>query len=281
MADPLSAPGAAHPAIRRALIATRFGQVHVRLSGSPHEDSTPLVLLHMTPLSGAMYEPLLPGLGADRLVVAPDRLGFGFSDLPDRPLSMAEYARSTLDVLDALGINQFDVLGTHTGSVEATELAWANPARVRKVVLVSLPAYTPAELEERRYRLSDAPPPAEDGAHLERSWRRRFLYRTPPYDLPMFQWRLLQELLAGSHAWWAYQAVFAYPMAARLKLLPQPVLVLAPHDDLWAQAERVYRTGGLPPHARFVDLPHLGLDIATYATDEVADLCRAFLDGGI
>jgi pimeloyl-ACP methyl ester carboxylesterase len=58
-------------------------------------------------MSGAMYDPLLPRLSGDRLAVAPDRLGFGFSDLPPRPLSMAEYAQSTLDVAHALGIEQF------------------------------------------------------------------------------------------------------------------------------------------------------------------------------
>jgi len=278
VADPLRAPGSETARIRRELIATRVGQVHVRLSG-PGSTTPPLVLLHMTPLSSAMYDPLLPRLGTDRLVIAPDRPGFGFSDCPDQPPSMAEYAQTTLEVLDALGVEQFDVLGTHTGSVEATELAWAQPGRVRKVVLVAIPAYTRAELEERRYRLVDAPSAAEDGSHLDWHWRRRFLYRTPPYDLPVFQWRLLQELLAGPHVWWPYQAVFEYPMAERLAALQQPVLVLAPHDDLWAQTERVYSSGGLPPRARFVELPHLGLDIAYSAADEVAGLVRDFLDG--
>jgi pimeloyl-ACP methyl ester carboxylesterase len=235
-------------------------------------------MLHMTPLSSSMYEPLVPRLGTDRLVVAPDRPGFGFSDMPDRQFTIEEYARVTLDVLDALGIERFDVLGTHTGSVEATELAWAHPNRVRKVVLVAVPAYTASELEERRYRFAGVPPPSEDGSHLEWHWQRRFLYRKPPYDLALFQWRLLQELLAGEHVWWPYNAVFEYPMAERLKALHQPVLVLAPHDDLWEQTERVHRTGGLPAHARFAELPHLGLDIAYYAPDEIATLVRNFLD---
>jgi pimeloyl-ACP methyl ester carboxylesterase len=279
VADPLRAPGSETSGIRRELLATRFGLVHVRLSAPSRRSSRPpLVLLHMTPLSSAMCDPLLPRLGVDRLVVAPDRPGFGFSDLPDQPLSMAEYAQATLDVLDSLGVEQFDVLGTHTGSVEATELAWAMPARVRKVVLVAIPAYTPAELEERCYRLVDGPGVAEDGSHLDYHWQRRFLYRTPPYDLALFQWRLLQELLAGPHVWWPYKAVFEYPMAARLAALQQPVMVLAPHDDLWEQTERVYRSGGLPPRTQFVDLPHLGLDIAYYAADEVTGLVRAFLD---
>jgi pimeloyl-ACP methyl ester carboxylesterase len=277
--DVLTSPGSRTETIRRQIVDTRFGQVHVRLAGwASATEKTPLVLLHMTPLSGAMYEPVLPALSNDRLVVALDRVGFGFSDLPPRRLSMAEYALATLDALDALKIERFDVVGTHTGSVEATELAWAHPARVRKVGLVAIPAYTPTELEQRRYRLSGVPPPAEDGSHLAWHWKRRFLYRSPPFDLPLFQWRLLQELLAGQHGWWPYQAVFDYPMAERLAELKQPLLVLAPHDDLWEQTDRIRREGGLPPGARFVELPHLGLDIAYYATQEIAVLLLGFFD---
>ena len=276
MSDPLSAPCAHSAALRRDLIGTRFGHIHVRLCGQSGA-SVPLVLLHMTPLSSAMYDPLLPLFGRDRLVVAPDRPGFGFSDLPDHPPSMSEYAASTLDVLDALGIRTFDVVGTHTGSVEAVELAASHPERVRRVVLVGIPAYTRAELDERTYRLAGVPPPVEDGAHLDWHWKRRFLHRQPPYDLPLFQWRLLQELLPGPNVWWPYKAVFDYPMADRLAQLEQPVLVLAPHDDLWAQTVRVSTSGGLPPRGRYVDLPHLGLDIAYYATEEVFTLVQDFL----
>ena len=276
MSDPLSAPGVGKTDIRRQLLTTRFGQVHARLSGQP-SSHVPLVLLHMTPLSSAMYDPLLPLFGRDRLAIAPDRLGFGFSDIPERALAMAEYASSTLDALDALGVDTFDVLGTHTGSVEAVELASAYASRVRRVVLVSIPAYTRRELEERTYRLAGLPPPAEDGSHLQWHWQRRFLYRLPPYDLALFQWRLLQELLAGANGWWPYKAVFDYPMADQLANVQQPVLVLAPHDDLWAQTQRVSRSGGLPSRARLMDLPHLDLDIAYYATDEVFTLVRDFL----
>ena len=281
MPDPLSAPGFEEAGARRQLIDTRFGQVHIRFAGRAQTGGQPpLLLLHMTPLSGAMYDPLLPRLSRDRLVVAPDRLGFGFSDLPPRPFSMAEYAAVVFEVADALEIDRFDVLGTHTGAVEATEVALVQPGRVRRVVLVSLPAYTPAELEERRYRLAGVPPPTEDGTHLAWHWQRRFLFRTRPYDLPLFQWRLLQELLAGAHVWWPYEAVFEYPMAECVAAVRQPVLVLAPHDDLWEQTDRVRRLGGLPPEARFVDLPHLGLDIAHYASDEIATLVRTFLEDG-
>lgn len=255
--------------------------MHLRVA-CPDEASNatrpPLVLLHMTPLSGSMHESIMPLLATDRLVVAPDRLGFGYSDKIPEPLPMETYAAATLEALDALdlGIQQFDALGTHSGSVESVELGYAHPERVRRVGMVAVPAYTEQELEDRRYRFGGYPGPTEDGSHLEWHWQRRFLYRQPPWDLPLFQWRLVQELLAGPDAWFAYKAVFEYPLRQRLLALRQPILVLGPHDDLWEQTDR--SRAWLPPNARFVDLPHLALDIFYYATEEIARLIRGFLD---
>src|SRR5262245_64843041 len=99
-------------------------------------DATPLVLLHMSPLSGRMFDRIAPDLARDRQLVVPDRLGFGASDRLAAPLRFEEYARSTLDALDALGIGTFDVCGIHSGSCEAIELAVAHGGRVRRAAIV-------------------------------------------------------------------------------------------------------------------------------------------------
>src|SRR5207253_5623552 len=110
--------------IRRRIVQTPLGQVHVR---STQASRIPLLLLHMTPLSGGMFEQLMEEMGGERTMIAPDRLGYGASDAPPHQLSMEEYAQSTLAVLDAYGYKQVDVLGIHTGSTEAIELAFAKP----------------------------------------------------------------------------------------------------------------------------------------------------------
>jgi len=46
--------------IRRAYIDGQYGQLHVRESG---KGGTPLLLLHRSPLSGAMFDAVLPLLG--------------------------------------------------------------------------------------------------------------------------------------------------------------------------------------------------------------------------
>ena len=94
--------------IRRALLDTRFGQMHVRMTRGVGE---PLVALHMSPLSSEMWIPLMERL--QRPVIAPDRLGFGFSDPPPRDLTMEEYAAATLDAVDEIHPGTFDIIGEH------------------------------------------------------------------------------------------------------------------------------------------------------------------------
>ena len=60
----------------RHLVATRHGQMHVRVSPG---SGKPLLALHMSPLSGAMWVRLMDRLS--RPVIAPDRIGFGFATL--------------------------------------------------------------------------------------------------------------------------------------------------------------------------------------------------------
>jgi len=254
----------------RHLVATRHGQMHVRVSPG---SGKPLLALHMSPLSGAMWVRLMDRLS--RPVIAPDRIGFGFSDAPVIELTMDDYAAATLDALDALHFPEFDVLGEHTGSVEAVAITHIATDRVGCVGLVGVPAYSEAERRERlAFRGAPPKPPVEDGSHLLGLWRKRLAYRTPPYDLDVLHRNTVAELIsAGPER--AYRAVFAYPMMDRLSTLERPAVVFAPHDDLIAQTERA--RSELPPRSTYVDLPDLSLDVFDVAADRMATLVTEYL----
>src|SRR5277367_2311 len=116
----------------RRLYPTRFGHMHLR---SHDGKGVPLLLLHMSPRSGAMWELLQEKL--ERPSHAPDRLGYGFSDAPPWALSLEQYAQSTVDGLKAAGMaGPIDLLGVHTGSIEAIEIAHQLGAQVRRVIAV-------------------------------------------------------------------------------------------------------------------------------------------------
>ena len=137
-------------ALTRRLFATRFGQLHVR---STEGKGIPLVLLHPSPRSGEMWEPLQERL--TRPTYAPDRLGYGFSDAPPWALSLEQYAQCTVDAMKAAGVEgAFDVLGMHVGSVEAVEIAHQAPAQVRRVIAVGVPIFTVEEQQRQMEKAS-------------------------------------------------------------------------------------------------------------------------------
>ena len=170
--------------MRRHLVETSRGAIHLRTHGGG--DRTPLVLLHMSPQSSDQHALIAPLLGSDRLVVMPDRLGFGDSDpLPKAPFTLAEIARVTLEAVTALGVGRFDVFGIHTGSSEAVELAAVTaPERVRRVAVVAVPAFSADELAQFRDLFKPPPPPADDGRLLRWLWRFATGQFQPALDRP-------------------------------------------------------------------------------------------------
>src|SRR6202140_4047495 len=127
--------------ITRHIYPTRFGQMHLRLTLGK---GVPLVLLHMSPRSSAMWQLLQERL--ERPTYAPDRLGYGFSDAPPWALSLEQYAQSTVDSLKAAGLQgEMDILGIHTGSIEAIEVAHQFGSQARRVVAVGMPLFYPEE----------------------------------------------------------------------------------------------------------------------------------------
>ena len=102
--------------LRRTYIDGRHGQIHARLVGTAGGPKRPLLCFHLSPSSGIVYETWLGEMGNDRLVVAPDTPGYGMSDFPPEQPTIATFAESMTDVMDALEIQEADIMGYHTGS---------------------------------------------------------------------------------------------------------------------------------------------------------------------
>lgn len=263
--------------LRRMYVDCRYGQLHVRSafgSTGGFDELTPLVCLHDAPMSGGVFDALLPLLGTDRSVYAPDLPGFGESDPPQDPPSVADYAAAVGDFLDQLRLRQVDVLGCQVGAAIAAELAVARPAQVRRVVMVGAPVFDEAEREA--FRLQPGPPVVrQDGAHLVEAWKKSLRRRGPGASLEQAASDFAEALRNDWHAAWAMRAVMDYPATRRLKQVTQPVLVLRPHDELW---EVTPRASDLLPEASLVELPDLGCGLFDTAADVVAGHVRAFLD---
>jgi pimeloyl-ACP methyl ester carboxylesterase len=257
--------------LTRRIYPTRFEQLHLR---SKAGKGVPLVLLHPSPRSGAMWEPLQERLA--RPTFAPDRLGYGFSDTPPWALSLEQYAQATVDALKAASLQgPFDVLGVHTGSIEAIEIAHQLSGQVRRVIAVGMPLFTADEQQRQMEKYSEQPlKPATEGGHVLGAWRGGFAFRQPPYDLGDVQRRFVEHVLAANPGA-AFRAACSYPIEKKLKSLKASLTVFAPHDDILEQTRRVKPM--LKGSGVYVDLPQFGQDPFHDAVDRMVELLNRHL----
>jgi pimeloyl-ACP methyl ester carboxylesterase len=261
--------------LKRAYGEHDNGQMHYRIAHPTEPRQNPLICLHMSPSSGRIYDTLLRDIGQDRIAIAPDTPGFGESDPPDKPPEIADFARANFGLLDQLGITgPVDVMGYHTGSLTAMEMARQQPERIGRLVLVSAAMFTPEEFAQMKIEF--APRPLhEDGQHLVDLWKELRHWRDPAQSLEATQWNFAEHLRGGQTAWWGHRAAFNYPRGDVLPKLSLPILVLNPEDDLY---DYTRRAAPLLQNGRVHDLPGWSHGFLDIHTAEVAELLRAFLD---
>ncbi len=110
--------------------------MRVVVRGDLHDPSGPPPLLLLTGI-GAHVEMWRPfaALTGDRPLIGLDVPGTGASERPLLPLWMTGFAALVSEALDELGVAVVDVLGYSWGGALAQQLAYDEPARVRRLVL--------------------------------------------------------------------------------------------------------------------------------------------------
>ncbi len=263
---------------RRAYVDGRQGQMHVRVVDGASSSRPPLVCIHMSPMTGRIYENFLAAIGEDRRALAFDTPGFGMSDAPPAPPQIEDYAQDILSGIDALGIRgPFDLMGYHTGSMISVALALHASDRVRRVVMVSAPIF-PLEERTQFHAYYGHRAPEADGSHLVRRWKGFvYHYLRPGTTLEQIADQFPDALLGRSTEWWGHHAAFDYDLAGSLARVVQPVLILNTGDDMDIQTRRAE---GLAANGRILEVPGWGHGFLDAHTDDVAGLVRAFLDAG-
>ena len=266
--------------MRRAYTTCRFGQLHYVAAGAPSDKPT-LVLLHQNPSSTLEYRHLIEAMAADRRVIAFDTPGYGMSDPPPAPESIAGYASAFADGIAALDLaGPLDLYGFHTGTFLAIELVLAARARVRRLALSGIPFRTPAERADRLAACRATKGPTDDGAEiLERLgelWEFTVTQRTPGIPIDRAAEMFAERAKPLHRYWWAYDGVWSYEPEARLKLVAQPVLVAQPDEPIRRQSLDAAR---LFPHATVSLLTGLERDIfePEAGLDQLVAALRAFL----
>lgn len=103
-------------------------------------DGPPVVLLHGSGpgvTAYANWRLTIPSLAQRFRVVAPDLMGFGFTERPaDNAYDVGRWTTQVVDLLDALGLEKVSLVGNSFGGGIALRVATQHPDRVDRLVLM-------------------------------------------------------------------------------------------------------------------------------------------------
>lgn len=251
----------------------------VRASVRPGtEPGPPLLLCNGIGASLDLLQPFVDALDPRIGVVRFDVPGVGGSPDPRMPYNFALLAHGVGQMMTQLGHREYDVLGISWGGGLAQQIAFQQPRRCRRLVLVStatgsimVPAH-PRVLRKmvtpRRYR--DPEYAVQVAAEL---------YGGQMRDRPDDVRRLMHDhSRVGSRRGYLLQllAGAGWSSLPALPLIRQPTLVLAGTDDPIIPMVNAKIMTRLLPHARLHTYPdgHLGL---VTSADDLAPLVADFL----
>lgn len=214
--------------MKKDYVETNLGQVHYLTCG----EGEPLLMLHMTPQSSLQFIhtfDYLNKLGYQ--VIAPDTLGYGMSDKPEKPLTIEEYASVIPQLLKKMNLDKVTVVGHHTGASIACEFAKSYPDKVKKLILHGVPLYTQEEKNERMDNLKVDLSPKKNGSHLLDYWNWIQSRVGDRASLESCHMSLLHVFLAGEDEWFCHHAAFSYDLETTILELKQPCLVITNTGD--------------------------------------------------
>lgn len=203
-----------------------------------------VLLIHWLPLSSRMYQHVMPILaerGCDALAI--DLLGYGRSDARPEKWSMQDWAANVAEVAEALAFHDALVVGGHTGSCVAAELALGFPQLVARLALDGCPFLTPS-LRATFEAMRRAPRPAPDAAGAHESLVFRTVRTTYEHYLPGFSVtaETLEALWPAMIDYLETDFVSSAPISAeydlemRLPAVTQPTLLLTAETDTLASS---------------------------------------------
>ena len=132
---PVQAQDFAFTGFKTKSIAVNGTEIHVRWGGT----GPAAVLLHGYGETGDMWAPLARDLARDHMVIVPDLRGLGLSARATSGFDKKTQAGDVAGVLDALGVQQADVVAHDIGNMVAFQFAAQHPDRVRRLVLIDAP----------------------------------------------------------------------------------------------------------------------------------------------
>jgi 3-oxoadipate enol-lactonase / 4-carboxymuconolactone decarboxylase len=204
-----------------------------RLEG--RDDAPALILAHSLGLDHGMWDPQMPDLAREFLVLRYDLRGHGASSTTGGEYTIEQLGRDALQLADALGLDRFAFCGLSIGGMIGQWLGVHAASRVTHLVLANTSPRPVAEVMETRRRavLAEGMRAVEDAV-----MGRFFTAATLAADPPVVSWAR-RTLLANTPVGYAgcCAAIRDMDLADRTHEIAAPVLIIDGTSDIslpWA-----------------------------------------------
>lgn len=247
----------------------------------------PLILIHGSGpgvTAYANWRGIIPDLAEDFACLAPDTLGFGYTDFPSdiRGFSMDRWVAHLVGFMDAMGITRAHFIGNSYGGALTLQLAVRHPERVGKIVLMGT---------------AGLPFPITPG--LEKVWgyqpsldAMRDLMTTFAFDPSLVKEEIVRSRYEASvrpGAQEAFSSLFPAPQQrwldelataeADLKRLQHETLIVHGREDVIVPVTQSIRFNELIPNSELHVFGNCGHWTQIEKRDRFVKLVRPFLKG--
>ena len=123
-----------------------------------------ILLIHGLGASAERWSYVIPLLSKKYHIIAPDLIGFGYSDKPSVDYTPEFFSKFIFDFLNVLGISKTSMIGSSLGGQIVTECAITQSKVIEKIVLVSSSGFMKHSTPTLDAYMLAALYPSQDGA---------------------------------------------------------------------------------------------------------------------
>ena len=258
--------------IKKAYLSLPIGQIHYRTNEC--SDGIPLILLHRTPSSSKMYEPMMRAMFNDRPLYAFDTPGFGASFDPDGSPNMKNYCDWICECIDALGIDRFHIYAHHTGTHIAAEIAKIRKDQTLSLMLNGVAYLDKDERESFKKMTSNNVEQDAEGKYLLETFElMKSLF--PSYDSDLVNTEFLGAIRSIKGREQAFAAVWDQDFKSLIKTIHAPLMVMSAIDDFFH-----YKLEIIKNDLQGVEIESLGesgIASTELCVEETIDLISSFM----
>ncbi|MDP6146613.1 MAG: alpha/beta hydrolase [Gammaproteobacteria bacterium] len=258
-------------------IQTKHGQVHARRYGQANQT---IICLHPMPYSGSYYDTFCNDLisQTEMAAISLDMLGYGQSSKIDEPITIQDYALNVIEVIKSIKeseelTGEIILLGFHTGSAIANEVAILEPELIDRVIFVTYPFF---DAKKRGELVQSQTKGSIDESIdcLKGMWEFTISNRTEGISIERAYENFIDQVKNMPVSWYGFYAMFNYPSEERLPLLEHETLII---NDVSSLTEPTKIADSLIKGSKYYELEDVKGGIFELNTDQIIDHIQSFL----